>query len=67
MSKTTILHVHHTFLYIALTSVHDYDVKMPNYTFCGGRKQASTNFLSLTELGYGSSTPGVFAYILQSK
>ena len=46
MSKTTILHVHHTFLYIALTSMHDYDVKMPNSTFCGGRKQASTNLSS---------------------
>ena len=31
ISKTTILHVHHTFLYISLPSLHDYDVKMPNF------------------------------------
>ena len=24
---------HHAFLYIALPSLHDYDVKMPNFTF----------------------------------
>ena len=35
ISKTTTLHVHHTFLYISLTSLHDYDVKMPNFTFYG--------------------------------
>ena len=35
MSKTTALHVHHAFLYICLPSLHDYDVKMPNFTFCG--------------------------------
>ena len=32
ISKTTILHVHHAFLYISLPSLHDYDVKMPNFT-----------------------------------
>ena len=31
ISKTTILHVHHAFLYISLPSLHDYDVKMPNF------------------------------------
>ena len=25
-------------------SLHDYHVKMPNFTFCGGRKQAMTKF-----------------------
>ena len=35
ISKTTTLHVHHTFLYISLTSLHDYDMKMPNFTFYG--------------------------------
>ena len=44
MSKTTILHVRHAFLYISLPSLHDYDVKMPNFTFYGGRKQATTKF-----------------------
>ena len=32
------------FLYISLPSLHDYGVKMPDFTFFGGRKQASTNF-----------------------
>ena len=32
ISKATILHVHHAFLYISLPSLHDYDVKMPNFT-----------------------------------
>ena len=35
--KTTILHVHHAFMYISLPSLHDYEMKMPNFTFCGGR------------------------------
>ena len=43
LRKTTTLHVHHTFLYISLPSLHDYDVKMPNCKFYGGRKQATTN------------------------
>ena len=36
-TRTTALHVHHTFWYISLPSLHDYDVKMPNFTFYGGR------------------------------
>ena len=32
------------FLYISLPLLHDYDVKMPNFTFYGGRKQATTKF-----------------------
>ena len=32
-SKTTTLHVQHTFLYISLPSLRDYDVKMPNFSF----------------------------------
>ena len=43
LRKTTTLHVHHYFLYISLPSLHDYDVKMPNCKFYGGRKQATTN------------------------
>ena len=31
VSKTTILHEHHAFLYISLPSLHDYDVKWPNF------------------------------------
>ena len=52
LSKTTTLHVHHAFLYISLLSLHDYDVKMPNFTFNGVRKQATT-FLSLSKLECG--------------
>ena len=33
LSKTTTLYVHHAFLYISLLSLHDYSVKMPNFTF----------------------------------
>ena len=48
LRKTTSLHVLHAFLYISLRSLHDYDVKMPNYKFYAGRNQATTNlFLSL--------------------
>ena len=48
LRKTTTLHVHHAFLYISLPSLHDYDVKLPNCKFYGGRKQATTNlFFSL--------------------
>ena len=44
LSKTTSLHVHHAILYISLPLLHDYDVKMPSFTFYGGRKQATTKF-----------------------
>ena len=48
LRKTTTLHVHHAFLHISSPSLHDYDVKMPNCKFYGGRKQATTNlFFSL--------------------
>ena len=33
ISKTTTLHVHHTFLYISFPFLHDSDVKMPNFSF----------------------------------
>ena len=42
--KTTILYVHHTFLHIFLPSFHDYDVKLPNFTFYGGRKYKTIFF-----------------------
>ena len=44
MSETITLHVHNAILYFSLSSLHDFDVKMPNCTFYGGRKQATTNF-----------------------
>ena len=43
-SKTTTSHVHHAFVYISLPSLHDYNVKMPNFTFSGGREQKATTF-----------------------
>ena len=44
ISKTTTLHVHHTFLHISFPFLHDYDVKMPNFAFYGGRKQPTKKF-----------------------
>ena len=49
-SKTTTLHVHHAFLYIALPSLHDYDGKMPNFAFYGDVNNRQPNFLSLSKL-----------------
>ena len=42
ISKTTTLHVHHAFLYISLPSLHDYNVKVPKFTFCRGRERKAT-------------------------
>ena len=44
LRKQTSLHMHHAFLYICLPLRHDYDVKMPNFTFYGGRKQVTRKF-----------------------
>ena len=38
------LHVHHAFLYISLPSLHDYNVKVPNFTFCRERGHKTTTF-----------------------
>ena len=70
ISKTTTLHVHHAFLYISFLFLHDYDVKMPNLAFYGGRKQATTKFLYLFlsfDMLPWNSASGEFAYIWQSK
>ena len=37
--------MHHAFLYISLPSTVRLPVKMPNFTFCEGRKQAITKFI----------------------
>ena len=50
ISKTTTLHVHHTFLYISLPSTGRLPVKMPNFMFCEGRKQAMTKFINFIDL-----------------
>ena len=59
ISKTTTFHVHHPCLYIFLTFLHDYIVKMPNVEFYGGRKQAMTSL----DMVPRNSTPIWFAYI----
>ena len=35
ISKTTTLHMHHAFLFLSLLSLHDWDVKLPNFLFYG--------------------------------
>ena len=45
ISKATVLDEHHTFLFISLPlSLHDNDVKIPNFTFWGGRKHEKMIF-----------------------
>ena len=70
ISKTTILHVLHAFLYISLPALHDYDVKLPKFTFYGGSKQTTTKFslffLNLN-IAIRNSNPREFANIWQSK
>ena len=70
MSKTTTSHVHLTFLFISFPFLHDYDVKMPNFAFYRGRKQATTKFYFSFRAWIWSlenSASGGFAYISQSK
>ena len=57
--------MHHTFWYNSLPSLHDYDVKVPYFTFSGGRKQATTNFLCFSNLKYcpQETNSGTFAHI----
>ena len=52
ISKTTTLHVHHAFLYISLPSLPDYNVKVPEFTFCRGREHKTTTFFSFPQLWY---------------
>ena len=65
ITKTTIIHVHHAFLYISLPSLHDYDVKIPNFTLHRGSTQATTKFPLFLHLAMvlRNSTLGWFAYI----
>ena len=44
MSKTTTLHVHHVFLYISLPSLHNYNVKLPNFKFTWERERQGDKF-----------------------
>ena len=43
--QTTTMRMHHAFLYIFLPSLHDYNMKMSNFTFCGGREHKAMTFL----------------------
>ena len=43
IKQTTSLQVHHAFFYISLPLLHE---KLPNFTFYGGRRQATTKFSS---------------------
>ena len=63
--KTTTLHEHHAFLYISLPSTARLPVKMPNFTFCGERKQATTKLILLMNLDMvdRNSAPEEFACI----
>ena len=46
IGKTTTLHVDHAFLYISLQLLHDYNVKLPSFTYYGGREHKTTMFFS---------------------
>ena len=56
---------------ISLSSLLRYDVKMPNFTFCGERKQGTTkfsfSFCRNVVVVLRNSSLGEFAYIWQSK
>ena len=60
LEKTTTLHVHHAFLYISLPSLHNSDVKLPNFTFFRGRGHRTTTFFSFPEprCVFYNSNPG---------
>ena len=46
--KKTTLQEHHAFLHISLPSLHDYNVKLPNFTFCRGREKKTTTFFFIS-------------------
>ena len=70
ISKTTTLHLHHTFLYIFFAITTWLWNKNAWFQFYGGHKQAknviSVLFLNL-DMVLRNSTPGEFTYIWQSK
>ena len=47
MSKTKTLHAHNAFLYISLPSLHNYDVKWPNFKFTWERERQGDKFYHL--------------------
>ena len=65
ISKTTTSQVHHAFLYLSFLFLHDYDVKMPNFAFYGGRATTKFYFFLSLDIIWNSASGG-FAYIWQS-
>ena len=63
--NTTTLHVYHASLYISSQSTARIPVKMPNFTFCEGRKQPMTKFILFMNLDIvnRNSAPEEFACI----
>ena len=55
LRKTTTLQVHNALLYIFSPSLHDYEVKMPSFTFLGERIKTNDDefFLSLSKIQCG--------------
>ena len=49
IGKTTTSHVHHTILYISFPFLHDYDVKMPDFTFRGEREHNTPGIVNRTQ------------------
>ena len=72
MSKTKLCTCITLFCTFHLPSLHDYNVKMPNCTFYGGRKLVTSDdeifllFMNL-HMVLRNSTPAEFAYIWQSR
>ena len=44
--------MHHAFLYLSFPSWHDYNVNLPNFTFCGGRDNKTTTSFLFSYLRY---------------
>ena len=63
--NTTTLHVYNASLYISSQSTARIPVKMPNFTFCEGRKQPMTKFILFRYLDIvnKNSAPEEFACI----
>ena len=40
--QTTTLHLRHVFLYISVPTLHNFDLKMPNFTFYGAGELTTT-------------------------
>ena len=71
--KTTTLRVRHVFLYIPLPSLHDYDVKMPNFSFCEGREHGNgflllfLNFDTVSEFNFRKNCQDLTNWMRQNK